>query len=138
MIAGDVGDITASIETGISIAKHSYIEHFIIPRVHDDVLRAVRGCSEVEDYDALGVIESFSVSALIEGADAARKAANVSLLEIRVAMALGGKAFVTLTGTVADVNAAVEVGARVVGEHGMLVNKVVIPRPHQKLYSELI
>ena len=44
-------------------------------------------------------------------------------------MALGGKAFVTLTGNVAAVQSAVDAGAQVVGQKGMLVNKVVIPHP---------
>jgi len=92
----------------------------------------------VEDMDALGILESFSVASLIEGADAAVKAANVRLIEIRLAMALGGKAFMTLTGSVSAVESAIEAGAQVVGQKGMLVNKVVIPRPRPELLNEMI
>jgi len=81
---------------------------------------------------------SLSVAALIEGADAAVKAANVQLIEIRLAMALGGKAFVTLTGDVAAVQASVDAAAQVVGQKGMLVNKVVIPHPRGELLNEMI
>ncbi len=138
MVSGNVGDVTASVETGIATASHAYIEHFVIPNVHEDVLKAIRGVSETEAPDALGIIESFSVASLIEGADAAVKSANVSLHEIRIAMAMGGKAFALITGSVADVESAVETGARVIGEHGMLVNKIVIPRPHEQLFEEVI
>ena len=48
-------------------------------------------------------MESFSVASLIEGRTRRSKAANVRLIEVRLAMALGGKAFVTLTGNVAAV-----------------------------------
>ena len=75
---------------------------------------------------------------LIEGADAAVKAANVKLIEIRLAMALGGKAFVSLTGSVADVRSAVEAGAARIAEKGLLVNKVVIPQPRHELLNEMI
>ena len=92
----------------------------------------------MEALDALGILESFSVAALIEGADAAVKAANVQLIEIRLAMALGGKAFVTLTGNVAAVESAIDAAAQVVGQKGMLVNKVVIPRPRPELLNEMI
>jgi len=92
----------------------------------------------VEALEALGILESFSVAALIEGADAAVKTASVQLIEIRLAMALGGKAFVTMTGDVAAVEAAIDAGAAVVGRKGMLVNKVVIPRPRPELLSEMI
>ena len=92
----------------------------------------------MEALEALGVLESFSVASLIEGADAAAKAANVTLLEVRLAMALGGKAFVTLTGNVAAVQAAVDAGAQVIAQKGLLVNKVVIPHPRSELLSEMI
>ncbi|HPQ17303.1 MAG TPA: BMC domain-containing protein, partial [Bryobacteraceae bacterium] len=99
---------------------------------------AISGTTKVEALEALGAIESFSVASLIEGADAAVKAANVKLIEIRLAMALGGKAFVTLTGSVAAVEAAVAAGAAVVAEKGLLVNKVVIPSPRPELLNEML
>ena len=92
----------------------------------------------MEVLEALGIIESFSVASLIEAADAAVKTAAVELIEIRLAMALGGKAFVTMTGSVADVASAVEAGAAVVAAKGLLTNKVVIPRPRPELLQEMI
>jgi microcompartment protein CcmL/EutN len=92
----------------------------------------------VETLEALGIVESFSVATMIEGADAAVKAANVQIIEIRLAMALGGKAFVTLTGNVAAVESAVDAAAQIVGQKGMLVNKVVIPGPRPELLIEMI
>jgi len=88
--------------------------------------------------EALGAVESFSVASLIEAADAAVKAANVKLIELRLAMALGGKAFVTMTGDVAAVEAAVSAGAAVVAQKGLLVNRVVIPSPRPELLNEMI
>ena len=86
----------------------------------------------------MGILESFSVASLIEGADAAVKASSVRLIEIRLAMALGGKAFCTLTGEVAAVQSAVDAGANLIGEKGLLVNKVVIAQPRKELMSEMI
>ncbi|MCL6098390.1 MAG: BMC domain-containing protein, partial [Bacteroidetes bacterium] len=73
-----------------------------------------------------------------EGADAAVKAATVRLIEIRLAMALGGKAFCTITGEVAAVQSAVDAGAKVISDRGLLVNKIVIPQPRPELLSEMI
>ena len=53
-------------------------------------------------------------------------------------MALGGKAFCTLTGEVAAVTSAVESGAKVIADKGLLVNKIVIPQPRPELLSEMI
>jgi microcompartment protein CcmL/EutN len=126
------------VASGTSAAHFSVIDSFVIPNLHEAVFPAIAGSTKVEALEALGIIESFSVASLIEGADAAVKAANVRLIEIRLAMALGGKAFVTLTGNVAAVQSAVEAGAQVVGQKGMLVNKVVIPSPRPELLNEII
>jgi len=138
MVRGEVGAVSASVSVGVSDGRFSVIDSFVIPNLHESVFPALSGAAKVEEMDALGILESFSVAALIEGADAAVKAANVQLIEIRRAMALGGKAFVTLTGNVSAVESAIEAGAQVVGQKGMLVNKVVIPRPRPELLNEMI
>ena len=138
MVRGDVGAVQAAVAAGNSAGHFSIIDSFVIPNLHESVFPAISGASKVEEMEALGIVESFSVASLIEGADAAVKAANVQLIEIRLAMALGGKAFVTMTGNVAAVQSAVDAGAHVVGQKGMLVNKVVIPSPRPELLTEMI
>jgi len=138
MIRGDVAGVEASVRAGSRAGHFSIIDTTIIPNVHDEIFPALNVSNKVEALEALGIIESFSVASLIEGADAAVKSANVTLIEIRLAMALGGKAFVTMTGTVADVRSAVEAGAAVVAAKGLLTNKVVIPQPRPELLREMI
>jgi microcompartment protein CcmL/EutN len=138
MVRGDVAAVEAAVSAGISRGNFSIIDSFVIPNLHESIFPAISGVTKVEALEALGIVESFSVASLIEGADAAVKTANVELIEIRLAMALGGKAFVTLTGNVAAVQSAVEAGAQVVGQKGMLVNKVVIPHPRPELLNEMI
>jgi microcompartment protein CcmL/EutN len=138
MVRGDVAAVQAAVSAGVAAGHFSVIDSFVIPNLHESVFPAIAGSSKVETLEALGIVESFSVASLIEGADAAVKAANVELIEIRLAMALGGKAFVTLTGNVAAVQSAVDAGAQVVGQKGMLVNKVVIPHPRPELLTEMI
>jgi microcompartment protein CcmL/EutN len=138
LIAGDVAGVTASVEAGSTTAQGCVIDTFVIPNVHADVFPAIAGSSSVNLLESLGIVESLSVASLIEAADAAVKAANVRLIEIRLAMALGGKAFVSLTGAVSAVQAAVDAGAAVVSEKGLLVNRVVIPAPRPELLSEIV
>lgn len=138
MVRGDVAAVQAAVSAGTGSSRFSVIDSFVIPNLHEAVFPAIAGASKVEELEALGIVESFSVASLIEGADAAVKAANVQLIEIRLAMALGGKAFVTLTGNVAAVESAVAAAAQVVGSKGMLVNKVVIPSPRPELLNEMI
>ena len=138
MVRGDVAAVQASVAAGGHAGTFSVIDSFVIPNLHEAVFPAISGSAKVDELNALGIIESFSVASLIEGADAAVKAANVQLVEIRLAMALGGKAFVTLTGDVAAVESAVDAGAQVVSQKGLLVNKVVIPHPRPELLGDMI
>ncbi len=138
MVRGDVAAVESAVRAGQSAGHFSLIDSFVIPNVHDSIFPAIRGAGKVETLEALGIIESFSVASLIEGADAAAKTANVRLVEIRLAMALGGKAFVTLTGSVAAVRSAVDAGAAKIAAKGLLTNKVVIPNPRPELLSEMV
>lgn len=138
LIGGDVAAVQSSVYAGTKIGRGCVIDTFVIPNVDRSVFPAISGATKAQSMNALGIIESFSVASLIEAADAAVKTSAVELIEIRLAMALGGKAFCTLTGDVAAVKAAVDAGAAVVAEKGLLVNKVVIPSPRQELLSEIV
>ena len=87
--------------------------------------------------DAVGVMEFFSVTAAIYAADAAAKAADITLIEIRCGLGIGGKAYVTLGGDVAAVKAAVSAGITPENAMGMLVGTSVIPNPDKKLFGSL-
>lgn len=138
LIRGGVAAVQAAVEAGTRSGDFSMIDSFVIPNVHDSIFPALSGSSKVEALEALGIIESFSVASLIEGADAMAKAANIKLVEVRLAMALGGKAFASCTGSVAAVRAAVEAGAQAIARKGLLVNKVIIPQPRPELLNEMI
>ncbi len=138
LVRGDVAAVQAAVEAGTVAGSFSLIDKFVIPNVHESIFPAIAGITKVEALEALGAIESFSVAALIEGADAMAKSALVQLIEVRLAMALGGKAFATVTGSVAAVRSAVEAGAQAIAKKGLLVNKVVIPQPRPELLTEMI
>ncbi len=138
MVGGEVGDVQSSVEAGVEVSEGAVIDSAVLSNIDPSVFPAISGANPVEKLEALGVIESFSVTSLIEAADTAAKAADVQLIEMRLAMALGGKAFATLTGNVSAVQAAVDAGAELVSEKGLLVHKVVIPRPHENLLNEMV
>jgi microcompartment protein CcmL/EutN len=138
LVRGDVAAVEASVEAGSRAGDFSVIDSFVIPNLHEAVFPAITGVNKTETLEALGIIESFSVASLIQAADTAVKTAKVELVEIRLAMALGGKAFVSLTGSVAAVRSAVDAGAAIIAEKGLLTNKVVIPHPRPELLNEMI
>jgi microcompartment protein CcmL/EutN len=138
LVRGDVAAVRSSVERGEQVGRETAVDSMILPRVHQNVFPAISATSQVKEFGALGVIETFSVASSIDAADAAAKAAKIELIEIRLAIGLGGKSFVTLTGEVAAVRAAVEAGSARATERGLLVRKVVIPAPKKELLETFV
>ncbi|MBT8387182.1 MAG: BMC domain-containing protein, partial [Ignavibacteria bacterium] len=138
LIAGNIAAVNSAVNNAVDTIGFGVIDHFVIPNVHKTIFPAITGQTNIEMLESLGIVEAYSVASLIEGADAAIKAAKVNFVELRLAMALGGKAFFSVTGEVAAVTSAVESGALKISEKGLLVNKVVIANPRQELLSEMI
>ncbi len=138
IIKGEVAAVSAGIEAAVNSAEGALVDDFVIPNIHDSVFPALAGTNQVSNIEALGVLETFSAASTIEAADAIVKAANVRLIDVRLAMAIGGKGFTVFTGEVAAVNASLEAGVSIVSEKGLLVNKIIIPAPAQEFKKELI
>lgn len=85
--------------------------------------------------EALGMIETRGLVALIEAADAMVKAARVTL----VGWEKVGSGYVTVLvrGDVAAVQAATDAGAAAARRVGELISVHVIPRPHPSLEGAL-
>jgi ethanolamine utilization protein EutM len=85
--------------------------------------------------EALGMVETKGLVAMIEAADAMVKAAKVSL----VGWEKIGAGYVTaiVRGDVAAVKAATDAGAAAARRVGELVSVHVIPRPHANLEDAL-
>ena len=81
--------------------------------------------------DALGLLETRSFAAMVEGADAMVKAAKVEL----VSMEKTGGGYITavIRGDVAAVKAATDAGRTAASRVGELVAVHVIARPHQNV-----
>jgi len=137
-VTGEVAAVAASIQAGREVNPAAIADWFVIPNIHPDVIRAVAGCMPILERKALGDIETFSVATSIIAADAAAKAADVQILDVRTALGLGGKGFVLLSGDVAAVQAAVQAGETGAAESGLLVGTIVLPRPADGLFEQLL
>ena len=86
--------------------------------------------------NAIGVLETKGLVALVKGTDAMLKAANVSLTG---PMKDSGGAYmsVQIAGDVASVKAAIDAGANAASEVGSVLSAHVIPRPSADVCSAL-
>src|SRR5262245_49408457 len=87
------------------------------------------------NLEALGMIETKGLVAVVDAADAMMKSANVTL----VGWQKIGSGLVTafVVGDVAAVKAAVDAGASAAGRVGEVISVQVIPRPHEDLSTVL-
>ncbi|MFH1743189.1 MAG: BMC domain-containing protein [bacterium] len=140
IVKGDVSAVQASVEAGLIVCPSSVIDSLIIPNVHPQVFPAISGTVELQPDRprALGIVETFSAASAIEAGDAAVKEGDVDLFRIHLAMAIGGKGFLQVTGDVDAVRAAVNAGVRVASARGLLVSQIVIPAPREELFREFI
>jgi microcompartment protein CcmL/EutN len=102
---------------------------------HDHQRSAISYDKEIPMGEALGMIETKGLVAMIEAADAMVKAAKVTL----VGWEKIGAGYVTamVRGDVAAVKAATDAGAAAARRVGELVSVHVIPRPHASLEEVL-
>lgn len=131
LISGPVGEVESSLRAGRETAGKTLIDEVIIRNVHAAVLEALEKSLPVERLEALGIIETREAIATVRAADAAAKAAQVHIIEVRTSVG-GGKGLVTMAGEVGAVRSAVAAGISVLPE-GMLVSQVVIPQADPQL-----
>lgn len=81
--------------------------------------------------NAIGILETKGFAPLVQGADAALKAANVDLVEWRQ-VGSGYVSFV-IEGDVAAVRSAIETAADSASKIGQVVSQLIIPRPIEEL-----
>lgn len=137
LFAGGVAETTSALDRGAAIGGDAVADRMLIPNVHADLIASIRGPRKVALDEALGIVEASHVATTVLAADVAAKAASVELVEVRLAMHLGGKGFFLVAGETSDVEAAVAAGADVARDRRALVRDVVIPRVSAELAEHL-
>jgi microcompartment protein CcmL/EutN len=138
LIGGEVGPVSESYDVGLAAAADTLVDQLLLPNVHRSVFPALMSASPPRGDEALGIVETVTAAVCIVAADAAAKATDIQLLEVRLANGLGGKSFVLMEGTVADVEAAVAAGVELVKQEGLLVREVVIPQLHEQMREKIL
>ncbi|MEA4988747.1 MAG: BMC domain-containing protein [Anaerovorax sp.] len=135
VVGGETGAVEAAMKEGALRSGECAVDTLFIPNIDQQVILAINMTNPVENLGAVGVLEFYSIASTIIAADAAAKAANITLIEVRMGCAIGGKGIVTLTGDVGAVRAAVAAAQK---ESELMVGSTVIPRPSPKLLENLL
>ncbi|MCJ7812486.1 BMC domain-containing protein [bacterium] len=140
IVRGEIADVESCLEIAKSTGGFSIINAIIIPNVNESLFPAIAGTTTLDSpkVDGLLIIETFSVASAIKAADYAVKEADIILLRIHIAMAIGGKGLVVITGSIDALKSALVPAIEYVKEDGMLVGYSLITDPHEDLLKELI
>lgn len=135
LVSGDTASVEVALQVGADHGDGALIGTMFLPDVHPEVTDAMvahRGAGSSAG-DALGIVETATVAAVIGAADAGVKAANVRLGGIRMADGLGGKGYCLFTGVVAEVEAAVESAVARIDPPDQLLHHRVVALLHDAM-----
>jgi microcompartment protein CcmL/EutN len=138
LISGDTASVEEGLDAGLAVGSGAIVDSVFLPDIHPAVAIGIHADEPHATFggEALGIVETRSVAALLRAADAGMKAAEVRLGALRIADDLGGKGYVLFHGAVADVEAAVE--AATVRARDELVQGRVIAQLHHEMATNLV
>lgn len=136
VFCGEVAEVKESLEAGLEVGGDLVVNHLFIPYLHESVIPAITATTEIKEFGAIGVIETFSITTCVVAADIAAKAADIKLIEIRLSNGLGGKGYFVMTGPLTDVEAAMEKAKEYASKDGLLTSSSIIENPHPDLLEK--
>ena len=137
-VAGGEEEVGQAMTAGLALARGTLVDRLYLPKADPQIAPAMAGqLPPPARIDALGILETFSVAANVLAADRAVKAAEVRLVQMRLARGLGGRAFFVLTGELHHVEAAISAGRTIIHD-GMLLTTEIIAHPHADLLREIL
>jgi microcompartment protein CcmL/EutN len=139
LVSGDTASVEVALATGTDIGGDRLTDSVFLPDIHPEVTAAIVGgnVSAALSEEALGIVETSTVAAVIDAADAGIKAADVVVSAVQLADGLGGKGYVLFSGLVAEVEAAVEAAVERTAPHRTLIRSDVIAQLHEEMAENL-
>ncbi len=142
LVEGAVAHVEEAMDAGRELAGSHLLDQLFLPDAHPALSGALRSQPVAAGGEALGIVETSTVAALLGATDRALKGTTATLTELRLADDLGGKAYCLLRGGLADVEEAVELATTGLegfgpSDPGPLVAKAVIPRLHEDMAHSL-
>jgi len=141
LFAGGVAEVEESYAEVMEYGAGAISDRMFLPFAHPHLLRGLRGHEQTgtaDELDTLGVIEGTSVATILHAADRSLKDADVTLAGVRVAGALGGRAYYVVYGVQHDVEAAIDAGRAILEAADRLHHTECIARPHEDMVGWLL
>lgn len=138
VFGGEVAEVEESLRAGRDAAGDALIDELYLAFAHAQIAPLLDGGdARTHIRDAVAVFETATVCSTVLAADAAAKAADVTLIDLRLAVGIGGKAYFSMTGELYAIEASVD-AARNSIPSDRIVGAEIIPAPHDDLKKRLL
>jgi microcompartment protein CcmL/EutN len=141
LLEGGVAEVEEAMAAGARAAGDLLLDRVDLAAADDQVWPMLGAPVAPPDWagapgaEAVAIVETRTVCAAIAAADAACKAAEVVVRDVRFAVDLAGKAYFTLTGTLDSIEAAADAARAAAGDR--LVGAELIAQPAPELRGRL-
>ncbi len=137
ILEGDVASVEESMAAGRAVAGDLLVDRVALAMADAQVWPMLAPAGVVTpadwagdgDAEAVAIVETRTVCAAIAAADAACKAADVAIRDVRLAVDLAGKAVFTFTGALPAVDASAAAAREAAGDRLVLIERIAQPAP---------
>lgn len=141
LLRGEVAEVEEAMASGRERAGESLVDSLYLPLASESLWRLVPELDSnfaggQVDQLSVAIVETSTMCAALECADASCKTAPVELRDLRLGSGIGGKAFFTMAGELCDIEAAVECAVDRAGAR--LLSSEIIAAPANDLAGKLV
>jgi len=143
LFSGDVASVDESYGEALRVGALAVQDKVMLPLVEASVYRATLAYpatlagAQSWHGDTLGILETSTMAATLEGADAAVKGALVRVTQMRLGDQLGGKGLAHFVGELHDVEAALAIACDKIRDGSRRVTTSLTPRIDDELIAHL-
>jgi microcompartment protein CcmL/EutN len=138
MIGGSTAAVEEARDEGLAQGGDRVLDHLLLADVHPRVYDAIVGTRRRGGQGALAIVETDTVASNVRAAEAALKATDVELIEIRLAdTGLSGKGVSLYQGDLHQIEEAVRVARRFLEGTGAEMRHRIIASPHEGLLAQI-
>lgn len=135
LIGGSTAAVEEAWQEGVRVGGAELLDHVFLPDVHEQLWHALEGDRLPAEGEALGMLQTETVSSHFGAVETALKTADLTLIEMRYAdPLLAGKAVSLLHGVLHDVQAGIEAAVYRLGASQTPVLHRIITSPHDALF----
>lgn len=136
IVSGNEDEVKEAIDYGVELGNNQIVDSFIVNAVHEDIINGLKNKYKEKNKGAYGIVEINSICSGIKALDRMLKEANVTLVKIQLAFAIGGKFVFIVSGEVSDIEGGVRAVKEAISEK-RIINISIIPSPDPMIISML-